>query len=336
MVGAALLVSALVILAAGPRTTFRAEASFTISRPLLASEVVAEIRLSDVNARSLGAQGVEAHVTADDRAGAHRRVVEIVQRAVDECVATASTTATRRAAASQADARRAASEAAALTAARGVTDPQRAYRQSRDDLKRLETKRTTAKARGRPVADLDIRIASTQEKVFDLKFLVSQLAALGKQQARATRDAAAAARSADDARAAAASVKRDLHIAESRSAGWQGAAPALGGLGLVFAAVPAFARRRRARPVLARVRVRSHRRDAQVRPSAPPAPMSVADAILVEETLARARARRAGAAAAPRVEDGHSPVAAEADIDLVAEERVETRRLDVERPLGSS
>jgi hypothetical protein len=62
--------------------------------------------------------------------------------------------------------------------------------------------------------------------------------------------------------------------------------------------------------------------------------MSAEDATLVEATLARARARRAAASAAPP--DGHRPVEAGADIDLIAEEQAETRRLDAERPLGSN
>ena len=100
-VGAALLVLALVILAVGPRTTFRAAASFTVSRPIVAGDVIAEVRLADLHARPAGAQGIEADATADDRATARRRVVEAVQRALDECVVTASTTATRRAAAAR-------------------------------------------------------------------------------------------------------------------------------------------------------------------------------------------------------------------------------------------
>ena len=64
--------------------------------------------------------------------------------------------------------------------------------------------------------------------------------------------------------------------------------------------------------------------------------MSPEDAILVEETLAHARARRAEASAAAQVDEARPPGGAPPDIDLVAEERADTQRLDAERPLGSS
>ena len=57
VVGTALLVLALVILAVGPRTTFRAETSFIVSRPLLATDVVAELRLVASRQSSTGSPG---------------------------------------------------------------------------------------------------------------------------------------------------------------------------------------------------------------------------------------------------------------------------------------
>jgi hypothetical protein len=332
-VGAALLVLALVIFAVGPRTTFRAAASFTVSRPIVAGDVIAEVRLADLHARPAGAQGIEADATANDRATARRRVVEAVQRALDECVVAASTTATRRTAASRALANRAEAEAAAVLAASGVKDPLHAYQQNLADLDRLERARDAAKARGKPVADLDIRIASTQQNVFDLDFLVKRLAALRKQQERAALDSAGAMQTADGARTAAESMKRDLRVTESRSGGWQGTALVLAALGVAIAGIPALARRRTL-PRLARAH--APRVGARHQASAPPVPMSAEDAILVEETLARARARRAGAYAEPAVDNGHSSAEAEPHIDLIVEERVEMRPLDAERPLGSN
>src|SRR5438309_1105824 len=136
VVGAALFGLALVIVAVGPRTRFRAETSFTVSRPLLASDVVAELRLADVDARLTGAQEVSAETEADDLTTARRRVVEVVQRAVDARAASASTAATHRAAALQAVGDRAKNEAAAVSAASGVPDPDRAFRQARAELNR--------------------------------------------------------------------------------------------------------------------------------------------------------------------------------------------------------
>ncbi len=179
--------------------------------------------------------------------------------------------------------------------------PERAYKQGRADLRRLERQRDAAKARGRPVADIDIRIASTQEKMFDLEFLVKRLDALAKDKQRATKDATAAAKTADGAHAAVELVTRDLSVTEHRSGGWQGLAFGLAVLAMVIAAIPALARRSPRRR-----RARAPRVGAQPRPSAPP-PMSAEDAILVEETLARARARRAGTHAAAPAGNGNSP-----------------------------
>ena len=63
--------------------------------------------------------------------------------------------------------------------------------------------------------------------------------------------------------------------------------------------------------------------------------MSAEDAILVEETLARARARRFAAlqvdAGETSVDDGSEPY-----IDLIAVEEAETRHLDADRPVGGT
>jgi hypothetical protein len=221
-VGIALLAVALVILAVRPRTTFRAEATFTVSGRLVARDVVAELRLSGVNARLRGAQVVDADTTAGDATSARSRVVEGVRRGVGAYVTTASAAVMQRAAASEAAGNAARAEAAAVVAASGVADPERAYRQVRAELDRLERARDAASTRGQPVADIDIRVASTQEKMFKLQFLVNRLSALGQAQQRADAASVAATKAAVDVHVAADLAMRDLHVAVRRTAGWQG------------------------------------------------------------------------------------------------------------------
>jgi len=322
-VGIALLVVALVILAIRPRTTFRAEAVLAVSPPIVASDVVAELRLSGVNARLRGARGVDADTTADDATSARTRVVEGVQRGVGAYVTTASTAAMQRAAASEAAGNAATTAAAAVVSASGVADPERSYRQVRAELARLEGARDTASTRGQPVADIDIRLASTQEKMFNLQFLVNRLAALQQTQQRAAAESRAAAKSVTDVQVAAGVAMRDLRVAVRRTAGWQGEAFALAVLGLVLAAVPAVARRR--------TRRRPGPGAGQHLPAGPGAAMSTEDARLIEETLARARVRRAATAhvdhGGATAGDGDEP-----HVDLVTE----PSGRDAERPVGSA
>lgn len=322
-VGIALLVVALVILAVRPRTTYRAEAVLTASGPLVASDVVADLRLSGVNARLTGAQGIDADTTADDATSARSRVVEGVQRGVGAYVTTVSTAAMQRAAASEAAGNAATTQAAAVVSASGVTDPERAYRQVGAELGRLERARDAASARGQPVADIDIRIASTQEKMFNLQFLVNRLSALQQVQQRAAAESRAAAKSATDAQVAAQLAMRDLRVAVNRTGGLQGEAFTLALVGLVLAAVPAAARRR--------ARRRPRRVGEQHLPAGPGAAMSPEDARLVEERLARARVRRAATA---HVDHGGASVdnGDEARIDLVTE----PSGRDAERPVGGA
>jgi hypothetical protein len=211
---------------------------------------------------------------------------------------------------------------------------------------RLQQQRDARRAAGGPTGDLDAKIAVAQQDVYDLQFLSDHHDVLVQDQRRAAQDLAAATAAADGVRAAAESVKRELRVTAHRQAGWQLAAIPLALLALaavLIAVVPLLTRRRRRRTPVGQVAT-SAVIDARV----PDTPMTEADALLVEQALIRARARRAAAEAAgepAREADADVDADADADVtiidatphlDLVSPEDDQPRRHDAERPLGGT
>jgi hypothetical protein len=313
---AAIFLLAIVVFFAAPGATFRAKISFPVPPPLVAGVVVQDIRTADaVEARARG-QAVEAESTDTSRVAARRRITAAVSRGVDKTARDVATEAQLRAAAARSREAQAKADAAAQATATHLSDPDGAYRRRRADLDALQRQRDAAKARGRPVAGLDARIASTQQDVFDLEFQAARRAELAQAQRRAAQEADAASATADRARVVAASVSGGLRVTVGRTDGWRYAALVIA---LVAATIGAGALlpRRRSRP---RERAPSLEVEPQhVASGADPA-MTEEDAILVEQALIRARARRAAAEHVDLVApDGEAADAAQAKQETHAE-----------------
>lgn len=289
---AAIFLLAIVVFFAAPGATFRAKTSFPVPPPLVTGVVVQDIRTADAVAARARGQVVEVESTDTSRARARRRINSAVSRGVDKAARDVATEAQLRAAAARAREAQAKADAAAQVTASGLSDPDGAYRRRRAELDALQRQRDAAKARGRPVADLDARIASTQQDVFDLEFQVARRGELAQAQRRAAQEADAASATADRARVVAASVSGSVRVTVDRTDGWRYAALVIA---LVAATIGASAlvTRRRSRP--REQRAPSVEVEPQPVSSGPDPAMTEEDAILVEQALIRARARRAAA-----------------------------------------
>jgi hypothetical protein len=324
----AILLLAIGVFFAAPGATFRAKTSVTVPPPLAIGVVVQDIRTA--GAVHAGARGhaVEVESTDTNRATARRRVASAVALGVDKAARDVATEAMLRAAAARSREVHAKADAAALAATSGLADPERAYQRRRAELDALQQQRDAARARGRAAADLDAKIASAQQDVFDLQFQAKRRAELAQEQHRAAQEAIAASATADRARVVAASINGELRVAAGRTDGWRYAALVIALVAATIAAGALLPRRR------------SRLRDPVPAPEAEPQPvssgpepsMTADDAILVEQALIRARARRAAAQHLDLV--AHEREAPDERQTHEAPETPETRETHAEGPVG--
>ncbi len=152
-----------------PSTKYRAEVRLVVPAPLATNDVVRTIaaRPTEATVRADGTLVVIA-TSGSDRDAARARVENSARDGLDAALRPIAADADARASAARADEQRAANQLMTLVNRTGLDDPAAELQRVQAVVADLETQRRAAVAAGRPLTDIDARLADNQQAMFEL------------------------------------------------------------------------------------------------------------------------------------------------------------------------